>query len=224
MDLPSIVPPPHGRAWPEATADAAGLNWMWPEEAARFGSENETAWPYDLRLQLESGFFEAPPLNALLGPIRPRGPANGLVLRRGFKVATRGDTEPVDFTFSAAKSYLSLLAGIAVMVGLTDDLDEPIGRTVDDGGFDRGQGGRRILPAEWIAPSVRPCALKSACGLLWWRRSRYKRAPKGSIFASGAGGNLTRGAPRQEIVAMLRWTDLRALDTFIRLIMQAVQE
>ncbi len=81
MQLPWIVPPPHGQAWPEAMADAAGMNWMWLEEAARFAAENETAWPYDLRLHLESGFFEPPPFNALLGPIqsaRPRqwaGPA-----------------------------------------------------------------------------------------------------------------------------------------------------
>src|ERR1700744_1134645 len=139
MQLPSIVPPQHGEPWPEAPADLAGMHWMWLEEAARFASENETAWPYDLRLHLESGFFEPPPFNAVLGSIRPRGPANGLVLRRGFKIASWGDTDQVDFTFSAAKSYLSLLAGIAVMDGLIADLDEPVGRTVDDGGFDSAQ-------------------------------------------------------------------------------------
>ena len=61
------------------------------------------------------------------------------MLRRGFKVASWGETDQVDFTFSAAKSYLSLLAGIAVMDGLIADLDEPVGRTVDDGGFDSEQ-------------------------------------------------------------------------------------
>ncbi len=382
MQAPSIVPPPHGRPWPEAMADAAGLNWMWLEEAARFASENETAWPYDLRLHLESGFFEPPPDNALIGPVAPRGPANGLVLRRGFKVATWGETDQVDFTFSAAKSYLSLLAGIAVMDGLITDIDEPVGRTVHDGGFDsprnrgvtwrhllqntsewegvlfgksdvidrnrslaleekgqRGDGqggdgqggdgrkgvarplrapgeyweyndvrvnrlslallrrfrrplpevfaerimqpigasadwswhgyatstvdvggqriesvaggthwgggmrihaedqarigllmlrrgdwaGRRILPESWIAETLRPCALNPAYGLLWWLEAKYPSAPEGSFFASGAGGNLTWVAPRQEFVAVLRWTDPGAIDTFIRLIMQAVE-
>ncbi len=101
------------------------MNWMWLEEAARFATENETPWPFDLKLHLEGGYFEKPPHNEILGPIRPRGPANGLVLRRGFKIASWGDTDQVDFTFSAAKSYLSLLAGIAVMDGLIPDLDEP---------------------------------------------------------------------------------------------------
>ena len=69
------------------------------------------------------------------GPIRPRGAPNGLILRGGSEVARWGDTRQVDFTFSVAKSYLSLLAGIAVADGLIADLDEPVGRTVDDGGF-----------------------------------------------------------------------------------------
>ena len=368
-ELPDIVPPPHGTPWPEAMADVAGMNWMWLEEAARFATENETPWPYDLRLHIESGYFEPPPFNEILGPVRPRGPANGLILRRGHKIASWGDTDQVDYTFSAAKSYLSLLAGIAVMDGLIADLDEPVGVTVDDGGFDspqnravtwrhllqntsewagelfgkpdqidhnrnlglEGKGrkgdarplkhpgshweyndvrvnrlslallrrfgrplpevfaerimrpigassdwswqgyrtsfveiggktmqsvpggthwgggvlihaedqarigllmlrrgvwnGRRILPEWWIEESVRPCALKPSYGLLWWLNTDhllYKSAPADSVFARGAGGNLTWIAPSQSLVAVLRWTDPTAVDTFIRLIMQGL--
>jgi CubicO group peptidase (beta-lactamase class C family) len=371
MRLPPIVPPPHGAPWPEAMADQAGMNWMWLEEAARFATENETQWPHDLRLHLESGFFEPPPANEILGPIRPRGPANGLVLRRGHKIVHWGDTDQVDFTFSAAKSYLSLLAGIAHGDGLIADLDEPVARTVDDGGFDSPQNraitwrhllqntsewqgelfgksdqidrnrnvglegkarkgdarplhppgthweyndvrvnrlslallrrfrrplpevfaerimqpigastdwswhgyrtsrvevdgrliesvsggthwgggmlihaedqarigllmqrrgdwnGRQIIAEHWVAESIRPCALNPVYGLLWWLNTglgRYKSAPEASFFASGAGGNLTWIAPAQEIVAVLRWTDPTAMDTFIRLIMQALEE
>ncbi len=84
---------------------------------------------------LDAGYFEPPPHNEILGPIRSRGGPNGLILRGGSEVARWGDTRQVDFTFSVAKSYLSLLAGIAVVDGLIADLDEPVGRTVDDGGF-----------------------------------------------------------------------------------------
>ena len=76
------------------------------------------------------GFFEPPPHNEVLGPIRPRGGPNGLILRGGSVVARWGDTRQVDFTFSVAKSYLSLLAGIAVADGLIVELDEPVARTV----------------------------------------------------------------------------------------------
>jgi hypothetical protein len=56
-----------------------------------------------------------------------------LILHKGSVLARWGDTQQVDFTFSVAKSYLSLLAGIAVADGLIRELDEPVALTVDDG-------------------------------------------------------------------------------------------
>ena len=82
-----------------------------PDEAVRYALSHETPWPRDLRAHLEAGFFEPPPHNEILGPIRPRGAPNGLILRGGVIVACWGNTRQVDFTFSMAKSYLSLLAG-----------------------------------------------------------------------------------------------------------------
>ncbi|HET6198541.1 MAG TPA: serine hydrolase, partial [Acetobacteraceae bacterium] len=125
------------------------------QEAVRYALAHETPWPRDLRAHLESGFFEPPPDNAILGPIRPRGGPNGLILRGGEVVARWGDTRQVDFTFSVAKSYLSLLAGIAVADGLIAELDEPVARTVRDGGFEGPHNGaitwRQLLQqtSEW---------------------------------------------------------------------------
>ena len=122
---------------------------------ADYAVSHETPWPRDLRAHLEAGFFEPPPHNELLGPIRPRGGPNGLILRGSSPVAHWGDTRQVDFTFSVAKSYLGLLAGIAVADGLIAELDEPVGRTVDDGGFDGPHNGavtwRHLLQqtSEW---------------------------------------------------------------------------
>jgi CubicO group peptidase (beta-lactamase class C family) len=67
--------------------------------------------------------------------VAPRGAPNGLVLHRGLIVAEWGDTTRVDMTFSVAKSYLSLLAGIAHERGMLPDVDKRVGRRVDDGGF-----------------------------------------------------------------------------------------
>jgi CubicO group peptidase (beta-lactamase class C family) len=68
--------------------------------------------------------------------VRPRGAPNVLVLRDGRVVAEWGDTGQIDLTFSVAKSYLSILAGLAWDRGLIPDLDEPVRNLVDDGGFD----------------------------------------------------------------------------------------
>ncbi|HEX3861039.1 MAG TPA: serine hydrolase, partial [Stellaceae bacterium] len=79
---------------------------------------------------------EEPPWNETLGPVRPRGGPNGVLLREGKIVAEWGDTNQIDLTFSVAKSYLSILTGIAVDRGMIRDVHEPVRRTVDDGGFE----------------------------------------------------------------------------------------
>src|SRR5688500_12423424 len=57
---------------------------------------------------------EPPSPAAVLGPVRPRTGANGVILRGGYMVAEWGDTARADMTFSVAKSYLAVLAGLAV--------------------------------------------------------------------------------------------------------------
>ena len=104
--------------------------------AASYAAEHETPWGRDLAKVVERDFGEEPPWNEALGPVRPRGAPNGLVLRHGRIAAEWGDTGQVDLTFSVAKSYLSILAGLAFDRGLIRDLHEPVRRTVDDGGFD----------------------------------------------------------------------------------------
>ena len=89
--------------------------------AARYAAEHETPWSRDLAQMVASDFGEAPPWNETLGPVRPRGGPNGLLLRGGRIVAEWGDTTQVDLTFSVAKSYLSILAGLAWDRGLIRD-------------------------------------------------------------------------------------------------------
>jgi CubicO group peptidase (beta-lactamase class C family) len=132
-------PPADGARWAVIPPDAAGFDAIRLERAIVAVRQGEVAWPTDVRAHLEAGLFEPAPFNELLGPTQPRGTANGLLLRGGRVVARWGDTRRVDMTFSVAKSCLSLLAGLGVMDGLIRDLDEPVGATVKDGGFDGGQ-------------------------------------------------------------------------------------
>lgn len=76
---------------------------------------------------------EAP--DDMLGPVRPRGGPNGMVLRGGYVVAEWGDTRRADMTFSVAKSYLAVLAGIALARGLIRDVDDPVRDYAPDDGF-----------------------------------------------------------------------------------------
>ena len=151
----AYVPPPDRCEWEWSDPQHAGFDPNRLDQAIAFAREQETPWPRDLRSYLESGYFDSPPHNELLGPVAPRGGPNGLLLRHGRIVAAWGDTRQVDMTFSIAKSYLSLLAGIAWGDGLIANPDERVGATVHDGGFEGSHNGaitwRQLLQltSEW---------------------------------------------------------------------------
>jgi CubicO group peptidase (beta-lactamase class C family) len=125
----SYVPPAEPAAWEERPSAAFAA-------AARYAAESEIKWSRDLATEIPRQFQEEPPLNEVLGPVRPRGGPNGLVLRDGHIVAEWGNTRQIDQTFSVAKSYLSVLAGLAFDRGLIRDVHEPVCRSIDDGGFE----------------------------------------------------------------------------------------
>ena len=97
--------------------------------------EAETPWPRDLSQGIaDAGIHEPPPWNEILGPTKPRGGPNGIILRHGMILGSWGDIHRADMTFSVAKSYLALLAGLAVADGLIKDLDDAVrGYGLDDG-------------------------------------------------------------------------------------------
>ena len=131
--------PSHPAPWHLVSAEEAGFDTNRLAAAANFADASETPWRRDIRAQLEAGNFEPPPDNAILGPVAPRGAPNGLVLKSGKLVARWGDTRQVDMTFSVAKSYLSLLAGVAVKDGLIGDLDAPVGGIPEFSGPQNGR-------------------------------------------------------------------------------------
>lgn len=125
----TYVPPRHPAEW--ARDELPDLR-----VAASWAAENETPWSRDLAVEIPRQFEEQPPWNEVLGPVRPRGGPNGLVLSGGKIAAEWGNTFQIDQTFSVAKSYLSILAGLAFDRGMIGDVHEPVCRTVDDGGFE----------------------------------------------------------------------------------------
>ena len=120
-----------------------------------FALAHETKWPRDIGAHLLAGAFEPAPWNAVLGPTAVRGGPSGVLLHRGKTVACWGDTRQIDMIFSVAKSYLAILAGIAIGDGLIGDLDDRVGATVHDGGFEGPHNGaitwRQLLTqtSEW---------------------------------------------------------------------------
>ena len=124
--------------WQTIDAADAGMDGERLADAAAFAEEAETAWPRDLSKGLAAGTatLEPPPWNKVLGPTKDRGGPNGLILRGGRIVAEWGDTRRTDMTFSIAKSYLSILTGVAVAQGLIRNVDDPVREYALDDGFD----------------------------------------------------------------------------------------
>ncbi len=127
--------------WQTIDATDAGMDGEKLSAAVAFAETAETPWPRDLSKGLAAGTAtrEPPPWNEVLGPTRDRGGPNGLILRGGRIVAEWGDTQRVDMTFSIAKSYFSILTGVAVARGLIRDVDDPVREYALDEGFDSPQ-------------------------------------------------------------------------------------
>src|SRR5258708_6004202 len=125
------LPPRSPAVWEYSAPEADGLDAAAVAAAASYAAEHETPWGRDLAEIIEPDFGEERRWNEALGPVRPRGGPNGLVLRHGRIVAEWGDTGQIDLTFSVAKSYLAILAGLAFDRGMIRDLHEPVCRTID---------------------------------------------------------------------------------------------
>ena len=114
----TYYPPPGD--WERRTPEEVGMDPVVLAAAIEFAESQETSKPMDFSDQ-ETIF------GRLLGPIpSERAHTNGLVIRHGYIVAEFGETSKVDPTYSAAKSYLSTLVGLAVDQGLIDDVHDPV--------------------------------------------------------------------------------------------------
>jgi CubicO group peptidase (beta-lactamase class C family) len=108
-------------------------------EAIAYAQAHEVPWPRDPASDPAGwGVHHAdpPPYNRLRGPVHPRGGVSGVVRLRGEEVAAWGEPDRADLTFSVAKTYLALLAGVAHARGLLPDANERISARLPGIGFD----------------------------------------------------------------------------------------
>lgn len=108
-------------------------------EAIGFAQAHETPWPRDPQADPAAWGVhhdDPPPYNVLRGPVHARGPQGGVIWQHGRELAAWGEPERADLTFSVAKSYLALLAGVAQANGLLPDEHEPVRARVPGIGFE----------------------------------------------------------------------------------------
>lgn len=133
QDAPVYVPGTWGD-WQTRDPADVGMNADRLAAAVQFARDSEDSDSRNLADVIAVSFANEP-FNDIIGPTRPRGAANGLVIRSGWIVAEWGDTQRVDMTFSCTKSYLATVAGIAVDDGRIRSVDDPVRHYVTDGSF-----------------------------------------------------------------------------------------
>ncbi|HVY07665.1 MAG TPA: serine hydrolase [Burkholderiales bacterium] len=109
------------------------------EQAVHFAIDHETAWTRKIDDKWGIHHEDPAPWNRLLGPLHDRGPVSGTILRDGKTLTSWGEPDRADVTFSIAKTYLALLAGVAHDRGLLPEVNEPVGKRVRGIGFDTGR-------------------------------------------------------------------------------------
>jgi CubicO group peptidase (beta-lactamase class C family) len=105
------------------------------DSAIQFAVDHEVAWSRDTQGVWGVHQDDPPPYNRLYGPVHPRGGVAGLIAQNGRPIAEFGDPDRADLTFSVAKAYLALLAGVAYDQGLLKP-DQPIVEVLPGIGFD----------------------------------------------------------------------------------------
>jgi CubicO group peptidase (beta-lactamase class C family) len=128
---------PSATWWEVRPPAELGLRADGLQAAIAWHRSHESTWPRDFLTDEGRylGVADEPLDSRVLGPVRARQDPNGLIVRHGYIVAEWGDTARADMSFSIAKSYLAVLAGLAVQQGLIRDVDEPMAATAADDGF-----------------------------------------------------------------------------------------
>jgi len=155
-------------------------------EAIEFAIEHESPWDRDPASGNWGIHAQDPaPWNRLLGPVAPRGPCSGAVVQGGRRIAAWGEPDREDLTFSIAKTYLALLAGVAHDRGLLPDVDEPVGARIRGLGFEGAHNGA----VTWAQLLQQTSEWEGECFGVPDRVDRYRRVSYDPTPARGRKGD-----------------------------------
>jgi len=109
--------------WQHKKPEDVGMNAALVNEAVQAAIAGETTGPRDM-VQFLTKSFGPEPFFSLIGPVKDRGPASGLITRHGYIVAEWGDPKRADITNSVTKTFLTTVVGLAWQRGLIRDVDD----------------------------------------------------------------------------------------------------
>ncbi len=118
--------PPAGN-WEKRDAASLGLDKAKLDEAIKTAMAGEVTRTKDLSVDIPNTFRNEAPYNNLIGPTQERAGASVLVIYKGYAVASSGDIDRADMTFSVTKTFLSTVVSKAYERGMIKDLNDKVG-------------------------------------------------------------------------------------------------
>ena len=118
--------PPAGN-WEKRDPASLGLDQEKLDVAIAAALKTENTATRDLSVDIPNTFRNEAPYNNLIGPTQERAGANLLVIYKGYAVASSGDIDRADMTFSVTKTFLSTVVGEAYERGMIKDLNDKVG-------------------------------------------------------------------------------------------------
>ena len=116
---------PSKSAWETRSPSQVGIDTIKLNAAINFAISNEAKTPRDQELSQALSFGKEP-FSDGVGPFAERGGASGIIIHKGYIVASWGDVDRVDITHSVTKSFLSTVVGLAVERGLIKNIDDKV--------------------------------------------------------------------------------------------------
>lgn len=122
-------------AWQVKKPEELKMSKQLLDSAIALALKSENKVERDLRIANMKAYASEPGYK-IIGPMKQRGGPAGLIIKNGYIVAQWGDVSRVDMTFSATKSFLSTMAGLAVDNGLIKNVTDKVGNYVWDDSFE----------------------------------------------------------------------------------------
>ena len=116
--------PPKG-AWDSRSPKVMGLDETKLEAAIKVAKDSESQASRDLKVAQLQSFWKEPYLESE-GAFADRGDPTGIIVYKGYIVATWGDPNRVEMTNSVTKSFLSTVVGLAVEHGLIRSVQDTV--------------------------------------------------------------------------------------------------
>ncbi len=116
---------PNAQHWDRKTPEELGINGSLLASAVQYAQANESKNPRSMEMSHYQSFGKEP-YGFAIGPFADRGEPTGLIIYKGYVVASWGEPARCDMTHSVTKSFLSTVVGLAVDQGLIRNVNDTV--------------------------------------------------------------------------------------------------